>query len=135
LLHLSAAFDTVDHFTRLENHVGQPASTIFNRAQFSRRQQRPGESVKQYIAALRGMASKCECAGDQLNERVRDQFVAWSCSDRIRERLLQEPANRKLDDFVKLAVTIERSMREAPALLSGNQHSSASVGHVLSQKY
>ena len=119
---------------RLEGHFGQPASTIFNRAQFSRRQQRAGESVMQYIAALREMALKCEFAADQLDERVRDQFVAWACCDRIRERLLQEPANRKLDDLVTLALTIERSMSEAPALSSGNIHSSASVGHVASRR-
>ena len=42
-----------DAVARLETHFGQPASTIFNRAQFSRRQQRSGESVTQYVAALR----------------------------------------------------------------------------------
>jgi hypothetical protein len=34
---------------RLEAHFGQPASAIFNRAQFTRRQQRHGESVTQYV--------------------------------------------------------------------------------------
>jgi hypothetical protein len=57
---------------RLATHFGQPASAIFNRAQFTRRQQRPGESVTQYIAALREMAAKCDFAADQLDERVRD---------------------------------------------------------------
>lgn len=124
----------VDAVARLEVHFGQPASTIFNRAQFTRRQQRPGESVTQYVAALREMASKCEFVADQLDERVRDQFVAWSNCDRIRERLLQEPANRKLDELVSMAVTIERAMAEAPALSSSNRQSSASVGHVSSRR-
>jgi hypothetical protein len=79
------------------------------------------------------MASKCEFAAVQLDERVRDQFVAWACCDRIRERLLQEPANRTLDELVSIAVTIERTMAEAPALSSGNQPS-ASVGHVFSRR-
>jgi hypothetical protein len=122
-----------DAVARLATHFGQPASTIFNRAQFTRRQQRSGESVTQYIAALREMASKCEFAAAQLDERVRDQFVAWACCDRIRERLLQEPANRTLDELVSIAVTIERDMAEAPALSSGNQPS-ASVGHVFSRR-
>ena len=118
---------------RLATHFGQPASTIFNRAQFTRRQQRSGESVTQYIAALREMASKCEFAAAQLDERVRDQFVAWASCDRIRERLLQEPVNRTLEELVSLAVTIERAMAEAPALSSGSQPS-ASVGHVFSRR-
>lgn len=123
-----------DAIARLATHFGQPASTIFNRAQFSRRQQRSGESVTQYIAALREMASKCEFAAEQLDERVRDQFVAWANCDRIRERLLQEPVSRKLDELVSLAVTIERAMAEAPALSSGNLQPSASVGQVFSRR-
>ena len=124
-----------DAVARLETHFGQPASTIFNRAQFSRRQQRSGESVTQYVAALREMASKCEFAADQLDERVRDQFVAWACCDRIRERLLQEPATRKLDELVSLAITIERAMSAAPALSSNNLQPSASVGYVFSRRH
>ena len=108
-----------DAIARLDAHFGQPASTIFNRAQFTRRQQRSGESVTQYIAALREMASKCEFAAEQIDERVRDQFVAWASCDRIRERLLQEPATRKLDELVSLAVAVERAMAEAPALSTG----------------
>ena len=103
---------------RLAAHFGQPASTIFNRAQFTRRQQRPGESVTQYVAALKEMATKCEFATDQLDERVRDQFDAWTCSDRIRERLRQEPATRTLEDLITLALTVECAMSEAPAMSS-----------------
>jgi hypothetical protein len=79
------------------------------------------------------MASKCEFAAAQLDERLRDQFVAWASCDRIRERLLQEPAKRILEELVSLAVTIERAMAEAPALSSGSQPS-ASVGHVFSRR-
>jgi hypothetical protein len=85
--------------TRLSVHFGQPASAIFSRAQFTRRQQRPGESVTSYVAALRELAAKCEFPAAQLNERVRDQFAAWCSNDRIRERLLQEPATRSLDEL------------------------------------
>ena len=76
------------------------------------------------------MAARCEFAADQMDERVRDQFVAWACSDRIRERLLQEPADRKLEDLVTLALTVERAMSEAPALSSGAHQPSAAVGQV-----
>jgi len=115
---------------RLAAHFGQPASAIFNRAQFTHRQQRPGESITQYVAALKEMAARCEFAAVQMDERVRDQFVAWACSDRIRERLLQEPANRKLEDLVTLALTVERAMSEAPALSSSAHQPSAAVGQV-----
>jgi hypothetical protein len=115
---------------RLAAHFGQPVSTIFNRAQFTRRQQRPGETVTQYVAALREIAARCEFAADQLDERVRDQFVAWSSSDRIRERLLQEPATRTLAEFITLAVTVERALSEAPAFALNGQLPAADVGQL-----
>jgi transposase InsO family protein len=105
-----------DAIAKLASHFGPPASAIFSRAQFTRRQQQPGESVAAYVAALRELAAKCEFPAAQLNERVRDQFAAWCCVDRIRERLLQEPATKSLDDLLTLAVTMERAMAEAPAL-------------------
>jgi len=56
----------VDAVACLETHFGRPASTIFNRAQFFRRQQKASEMVTQYVAALREMASKCEFSAAQF---------------------------------------------------------------------
>lgn len=123
-VYCSLAVDTREPYNaavaRLQSHFGQPASTIFARAQFTRYQQRQGVTVSQYVATLRELASKCDFPAAQLEERVRDQFVAWCASDKIRERLLQEPANRTLDEVVTLATTIERALFEAPALTSSS---------------
>ena len=62
--------------TRIEGHFIQKSSTVFQRAQFTRRQQRAGETISQYAAALREMAVKCEFPAGQLTERVRDQLIA-----------------------------------------------------------
>ena len=126
---------------RLKKHFATPVSAIFARAQFTRHQQRPGQSVANYVASLREMAAKCEFAADQINERVRDQFVAWVASDKIRERLLQEPATKSLDDLLQLALTIERAMAEAPALTASTPSSSlttqpeAAVGAISRAKF
>ena len=64
-----------DAVTKLAAYFEQPSSAIFARAQFTRCQQRPGETVAQYVTTLREMAAKCEFAAEQLNERVRDQLV------------------------------------------------------------
>jgi len=77
---------TLYNISQIISVVTRKCSTIFTGAQFTRRQQRPGESVSQYIAALHEIAAKCEFLAAQLNERVRDQCVAWYTSDRIRER-------------------------------------------------
>ena len=118
---------------RLRLHFDRPASHVFARAQFTRCQQRPGESVTVFVATLREMASRCAFPADQVNERVKDQFVAWCASDRIREKLLQEPDDRTLDQMLQ-AVTAERAMAEAPALTSSTRHqlpsTSASVNRI-----
>ena len=78
-----------DHATvvqRMARHFGRPASTIFNRAQFTRYQQRPGESIVQFLSTLRELARKCDFKDDQFDERVRDQFAAGCSNDRIRVR-------------------------------------------------
>ena len=54
----------------MEDHFVQKSSTVVQRAQFTRRQQRAGETISQYVAALREMAVKCEFLADQLTERV-----------------------------------------------------------------
>jgi hypothetical protein len=100
---------------------------IFARAQFTRFQQKLGMTVSPYVASLRELASKCEFPAAQLEELVRDQFVAWCISDKIRERLLQEPAQRTLQEIVNIATTIERAVIEAPAL---TMKASETVGHV-----
>jgi hypothetical protein len=104
-----------DAVGRLRAHFAQSSSQIFERTQFSRCRQRADESIMQYVAALRDMASRCEFPADQLNNRIRDQFVAWIHSGVIRERLFQEPGTRTLDEMIQLAQTMERARSEASA--------------------
>ena len=44
--------------------------------------------------------------------------------------LLQEPATRTLEDFITLALTVERTMSEAPALSSSAQLPPAAIDQV-----
>jgi hypothetical protein len=67
------------------------------------------ETISQYVSARREMAAGCDCTAEELDERVRDQFVAWVASDDIRKRLFQEPASKSLADVISLAITIERN--------------------------
>jgi len=130
-LYVSIAPEAKEPYTeavlRLERHFDRPASTIFARAQFTRCQQRPGQSISSYVAALREKAAKCDFKADQLNDRVRDQFVAWCSIDKVRQRLLEEPATKTLDELLELAITIEQAMAEAPALVTSSAASSSST--------
>ncbi len=100
----------------LAGHFDRKPSIIFERAVFTRRVQSSSESVTQFVAELRESAAKCGFEANQLEERVRDQFVAWLQDSKIRERLLQEADASTLQHMVQLALTMERSSRECPAL-------------------
>jgi len=43
---------------RMARHFGSPSSIIFNRAQFTRYLQRPGDTVAQFLSSLRELARK-----------------------------------------------------------------------------
>ena len=136
-IYYSLATGTVDTYAvvveRMERHFGRTASVIFNRALFTRNLQRPGESILQYLSTLREMARKCDFQEAQFEERVRDQFAAGCSNDRIRERLLQEPGTKTLEDLENLALTMERAQREAPVLASSSS-SGASVNYVANNR-
>jgi transposase InsO family protein len=114
----------VQHLT---THFDRRPSLIFERAVFTRRVQSGAETVAQFVTELREKAAKCGFAAAQVDERVRDQMVAWLYEPKMRERLLQEPDNSTLEHMVQLATTLERSAQEGPALGETKQ---AAVGRV-----
>jgi hypothetical protein len=82
------------------------------------------------------MAAKCGFTAVQMDERVRDQFVAWCANDRICERLLQKPDTKTLDHLLEIAVNVERALTDAPVSSSHPSRVSpadASVGRIQTQ--
>ena len=63
---------------------------IAQRFHFHRRDQAPGESVAEYLAELRCLASKCNF-GAYLDEALRDRLVCGQWSETIQKHLLSEP--------------------------------------------
>ena len=58
----------------LKQHYEPKPVVIAERFRFHRRQQAAGETVKDYVAELRRLATHCEF-GSFLNEALRDRFV------------------------------------------------------------
>jgi len=85
--------------THVSEHFDQRAGTFYQRAQCTRRQQDSGETIAQFVSTLREMAAKCDFSAAELDNRVRDQFVAWVASSEIRKRLFQEPATKRWPTF------------------------------------
>ena len=94
-------------FARLDKHFSPAVNVVAARYQFRQRAQRKDELVEDYVSALRELAINCEF-GKFADEFIRDQLVEKTPSERIRERLLIEPALT-----LQTALTITRQMESA----------------------
>ena len=73
----------------LRKHYEPKRAVIAERFHFHKRDQAAGESMADFDAALRKLATYCNF-GDNLEETLRDRFVCGLCHDSIQRRLLSE---------------------------------------------
>ena len=93
----------------LEKHLKPTKSSIIARFQFNSRYRRSGETIADYLAALRALASDCNY-GQKLDEMLRDRLVCGVQDERIQKSLLSQPED-KLD--LKRTVELAQSMQLA----------------------
>jgi len=105
----------------LKNHFKPKPLVIAERFTFHRRNQRPEESIMQYLAVLQRLATHCDF-NNYLEEALRDCFVCGLRSESIQKRLLTED---KLDlkRALELAQGMESAHRNAKVLKEGNETS------------
>src|SRR5258705_8468174 len=103
-----------DVVQRMGAHFSPAPSFIVQRCRFHRRLQQPGESISDYLTHLRKLSEHCQFA--DLNDRLRDQFVAGISDDNLQRRLLEEQDNLSFDTALKIAVTFETAKRDASKL-------------------
>lgn len=119
-------------FARLDKHFSPAVNVVAERYKFRQRSQRLHELVDDYISALRELALNCEF-GNFRDEFIRDQLVEKTTSDRIRERLLIEPA-LTLQTALTIARQIESAVRDARVIdASTSAHESVNVVGAQSQ--
>ena len=106
---------TLEELTALlkDNFELKP-NTIAERFRFHRRSQHQGESVVEYVAELRSLASRC-AFGAYLKEALRDHIVGG---------LQSEPTQCKL--LVEEALTLERAIEVAVSMESVQKHAQGS---------
>ncbi|KAK0135792.1 hypothetical protein N1851_028356 [Merluccius polli] len=107
----------------LKAHFAAPQSALLRCVIFRRRHQRSGESVTQFVADLRGLASLCKFGALQ-DEMIRDHLILHTNYDKIRERLLLENDDLTLAAALHLAVQVESAL-ECAASLSTSSNSLA----------
>ena len=80
----------------LYRHFGPKHSIIMSRYKFRQRSQQAGESVIQFVAALRELSTLCNFGG-LCEEMIRDKLIEKTSVNRIRERQPLEPDSLTVD--------------------------------------
>ena len=102
----------------LASHFVVPQSTILQRILFRQHRQRVGESVHQYVADLRDLASFCSF-GVLQDELIRDQLAEHTNSSKVQERLLSAPDDLTLIKAIEIAFQVETAA-ELTSKLAGS---------------
>ena len=95
----------------LSKHFNPKPLVIAERFQFHKRDMKVGETVLQYIAELRKLASYCKFDAN-LNDSLRDRFVCGLRYENIQKRLLSE-SELTLDKAIELAIAMETAASDA----------------------
>ena len=98
---------------KLKEHWQPKPTVISERYRFHQRSQQKGETVTDFVAALRRLAKHCQF-GDFLNQALRDKLVCGLSSETIKKELLKVQ-NLTLADACSTATAMEAA--EADSLL------------------
>ena len=100
--------------TTLKRHFEPRSLVIAERFYFNRRNQLPGESVADFIAELRRLASTCQFEAF-LSDALRDRFVCGLCSEVVQRKLIAEE-NLELAKAVDIAQKLESAEKNTKDL-------------------
>ena len=101
---------------KMKEHREPQPSVIIHRFQFNTRKQQAGETVAEYVAALRKAAEFCDY-GDSLSEMLHDHLVFGITDTSVQTHLLAEK-DLTLDKAVSLAQSVEIAEKGAKDLKS-----------------
>ena len=101
-------------FQTLVSHFEPKKVVIAERFHFHRRNQGPTETVAEYIAELRHLATHCKF-GDYLNDALRDRLVCGLRNEETQCKLLAEDG-LTLEQALKMASTLETAESQAQQL-------------------
>lgn len=116
---------------KLSEHLKPTPLTIPSRFALHTRKQREGESVTDYMTAIRALAIPCAYSSVVLKEVLKDVFVAGLRSRSILDRLFIEDDGADFDKLYKLAIAVEKAEESTQKVLGGT---STPVNHVETNK-
>lgn len=115
----------------LKGHFEPKKVVIAERFHFYNRNQAKGETISEYVAELRRLATHCNFKADILNDALRDKFVCGIQREATQRRLLLE-ATLTLEKAVKLAKGFEAVDHETKRL--HRQGNSSEPIHAVKQR-
>ena len=98
----------------LTKHYDPEPIVIAERFHFYRRSQRSGESIADYLACLRRMASRCKF-GAFLSEALRDRLVCGMASESTQKVLLTK-ADLTLEKAIEISQGMEAAAKQSKEL-------------------
>ena len=118
-----------DIITTLKDHFCPAPLVIVERFRFHKHSQGDHEPIKDFVADLKALSSKCEF-GDFLDDSLRDKFVCGLHDTTIQRKLLTVE-RLTFQRAVEIATTMELAMKDSSELHT--QSSSSSVHQVKQQ--
>ena len=100
----------------LQKHFEPKPVVIVQRFHFHRRNQAPGETVAEYVAELRRLATHCKFEG-YLEEALRDRLVCGLKNEGVQKRLLTY-SELTLAKAVEVAQSMEAAERDTQEMKS-----------------
>ncbi|XP_042145069.1 uncharacterized protein LOC115331341 [Ixodes scapularis] len=94
----------------LEAEFTQPVNVTLQELQFHLRRQKEGESLRDFLSALRTLAANANF-GSRTQDRIRKQFMIGVASTEIQERMVLDAA-LPFDVVMHTVMNLERSLRE-----------------------
>lgn len=108
-------------------------NTVMERYSFWERSQKEGETIDQFVTALKNRAKNCEF-GDQKDFMIRDRIIFGVREARLKERLLRDSADPRLERVIELCRASEASSKQVKEL-SGTVTVSAITNRPKTHKY
>ena len=99
----------------LKKHFSPKPLQIAERYRFHKRVQHDGESIANFVAALKNLSIHCGYEGDALTENLRDRFIVGLSKNNIQKKLLSKD-NLTFDRAVEIATGFEQAHSETEKL-------------------
>ena len=115
----------------LKKHFDPKPAVIAERFKFHKRDQLPGESLADYIAELRRLATHCEF-GEYLNDALRDRLVCGLHAEVTQRRLLTIK-NLTLQEAIETALSMEAAEKDSKALQGSKDSNIRQVSKIPTQ--